>query len=399
LIEGEFEMMWLDARRLRSENVPVRSKAMASLQETASNALLLESLASQYDDVRIWAVNGLASRGAPEAVTAIITAAQDRSCAVRDAAIGALRSLRDPSGRAPLSDLLPLKAIVALGRLRDKRAFPSLAAIITNKKLDHFLRVDAANALRAADEPTCIDSLISILPEAQHHGRSGDWARSMLLNTGPSAIDPLIRAMSMGDLTARLAAGVLIDMGNNRAIQAAADALRTHPDSQLRASIAMHLGSWKPASPAAAEILMPAVLGALQDEHVGVRNSAARILSNIAPDPSLLLSGVLQGRLHLTSSLVKYFAKARYVPAIEPIWVEISKAGEESTCEELLRAVREILEYGNQHADPKLLERITQMVDPELSVADYDLSIWRTVKIDCSSLRMLAQQRLSQLPK
>jgi hypothetical protein len=108
------------------------------------------------------------------------------------------------------------------------------------------------------------------------------------------------------------------------------------------------------------------------------------------------MAGVMRGSLHLTNSLVDYFVKVRYLPAIEPLLLELLKASEKSECERIIGALREILVHGDQQVEPTLLRRISQMADMELSEADYELSVYRTVKIDCSELRGLAQHQLSQ---
>ena len=341
-------------------------------------------------------MNELASREVTDAVPTLIAAAQDERSAVRDAAIKALGRLRDPTGRASLNQLLPLSAILTLARLGDARAIPPLSTIVTNKQWQSSSRIEAATALRALSTPACVDALLNVMPDTQLHGRSGDWARSILLSIGISAIDQLITALKMGGLTAQLVAGVLIDIGDNRGLQAVSDALTTHTDSSLRASIARTLDFSKPTRAAATEIIMPALISALKDEHVGVRNSAASVIAKLAPNPaSLLMAGVMQGSLHLTDALVKYFVKVRYLPAIEPLLLELTKASEASQCKDIIEALREILVHGDQQVDPTLLRRISQMADLELSEADYELSVYRKIRVDCSELRRLAQQQLS----
>jgi HEAT repeat protein len=171
---------------------------MTTLKDTAPVSLLLTSVSAQYADVRIWAINELALRGVTDAVPAIIIAAQDGTSAVRDAAIKALGHLCDPTGRASLVELLPRSAILVLARLGDARAIPPLSTIVTDKKCDHFVRIEAANALREISEPACVDALLNVMPDTQLHGRSGDWARSILLRIGSPAIDQLITALTRG---------------------------------------------------------------------------------------------------------------------------------------------------------------------------------------------------------
>lgn len=144
---------------------------------------------------------------------------------VRKSTILALGELRDTRATESLIGILTdkdekedvrLAAASALGEIKDPRAVETLKTVFDNKSMDTDIRKKALLALSKTKSPEITEILIRNLGDRQF----GDIAKGALINTGETAVDPLIANMKTKDRKIKNeTALVLIEIGDPRAIK------------------------------------------------------------------------------------------------------------------------------------------------------------------------------------
>ena len=160
-------------RFLRQDEATCETEAIALGQAGQAGLTQLRALlASAVEDVRFWAVRGLAANTSPQAVALLIDTLQDQSEMVQSGAAWALGELKAETAIEALANLLTSDpsatgnhAADALGKI-GQVAVPTLIEALDHKKA--WVRVRAAKALVPIQDRRSIGPLFQALEDESY---------------------------------------------------------------------------------------------------------------------------------------------------------------------------------------------------------------------------------------